>query len=62
MFTKELSALADEEGKFSELSEYLFGEDLSEKLKEQLESNKIARHVVVGAFFPEREKSGRRPS
>ena len=60
VLTRELSALADEEGKFSELSKYLFGEDLSEKLKEQLESNKITRHVVVGAFFQEREKGGQK--
>ena len=46
--TKEFSALADEEGKSSELSGYLFGEDLSEKIKEQLESNRITRRVVVG--------------
>ena len=31
VLTKEFSALADEEGKSSELSQYLFGEDLSEK-------------------------------
>ena len=48
VLTKEFSALADEEGKSSELSGYLFGEDLSEKIKEQLESNRITRHVVVG--------------
>ena len=48
MLTKQFSALADEERKSSELSKYLFGEDLSEKIKEQLESNKITRHVVVG--------------
>ena len=36
VLTKEFSALADEEGKSSELSGYLFGEDLSEKVKEQL--------------------------
>ena len=35
VLTKEFSALADEEGKSSELSGYLFGEDLSEKIKEQ---------------------------
>ena len=46
--TKEFSALPDEEGKSSELSGYLFGEDLSEKIKEQSESNRITRHVVVG--------------
>ena len=46
MLTKEFSALADEEGKPSELSKFLFGEDLSEKIKEQIESNKIKRHVV----------------
>ena len=44
--TKEFLALADEEGKSSELSKFLFGEDLSEKIKEQIESNKISRHVV----------------
>ena len=43
---KEFSALADEERKSSELSKFLFGEDLSEKVKEQIESNKITRHVV----------------
>ena len=48
LLTKEFSALADEGGKSSELSKYLFDEDLSEKIKEQLESNKITRHVVVG--------------
>ena len=48
VLTKEFSALADEEGKSSELSGYLFGEDLSEKIKEQLESNRITRCVVVG--------------
>ena len=48
VLTKEFSALADEEGKSSELSGYLFGEDLSEKIKEQLESNRITRRVVVG--------------
>ena len=48
VLTKEFSALADEEGKSSELSGYLFGEDLSEKVKEQLESNRITRRVVVG--------------
>ena len=46
MLTKEFSALADEEGKPSELSKFLFGEDFSEKIKEQIESNKITRHVV----------------
>ena len=30
----------------SELSKLLFGEDLSEKIKEQIESSKIIRHVV----------------
>ena len=45
VLTKEFSALADEEGKSSELSKFLFGEDLSEKIKEQIESNKITRHV-----------------
>ena len=48
VLTKEFSALADEEGKSSELSGYLFGEDLSERIKEQLESNRITRRVVVG--------------
>ena len=48
VLTKEFSALADEEGKSSELSGYLFGEDLSEKIKEQLEFNRITRRVVVG--------------
>ena len=48
VLTKEFSALADEEEKSSELSRYLFGEDLSEKIKEQLESNRITRRVVVG--------------
>ena len=48
MFTKEFSDFADEEGKSGELSKDLFGEDLNEKIKEQLESNKITRHVVVG--------------
>ena len=48
VLTKEFSAIADEEGKSSELSGYLFGEDLSEKIKEQLESNRITRRVVVG--------------
>ena len=48
VLTKEFSALADEEGKSSELSGFLFGEDLSEKIKEQLESNRITRRVVVG--------------
>ena len=48
VLTKEFSALADEEGRSSELSGYLFGEDLSEKIKEQLESNRITRRVVVG--------------
>ena len=48
VLTKEFSALADEEGKSSELSGYLFGEVLSQKIKEQLESNRITRHVVVG--------------
>ena len=48
VLTKEFSALADEEGKSSGLSGYLFGEDLSEKIKEQLESNRITRRVVVG--------------
>ena len=48
VLTKEFSALADEEGKSSELSGYLFGEDLSEKIKEQLESNRVTRRVVVG--------------
>ena len=48
VLTKEFSALADEEGKSSELSGYLFGEDLSEKIEEQLESNRITRRVVVG--------------
>ena len=48
VLTKEFSALADKEGKSSELLKYLFDEDLSEKIKEQLESNKITRHVVVG--------------
>ena len=38
VLTKEFSALADEEGKSSEMSKYLLGEDLSEKIKEQLES------------------------
>ena len=33
VLTKEFSALADEEGKSSELSKYLFGEDLSEEIK-----------------------------
>ena len=47
VLTKEFSALADE-GKSSELPGYLFGEDLSEKIKEQLESNRITRRVVVG--------------
>ena len=46
VLTKEFSALADEEGKSSELSKFLFGEDLSEKIEEQIESNKITRHVV----------------
>ena len=46
MLTKEFSALADEEGKSSELSKFLFREDLSEKIEEQIESNKITRHVV----------------
>ena len=32
--------------KSSELSKLLFGEDLSEKIKEQIESSKIIRHVV----------------
>ena len=48
VLTKKFSALVDEEGKSSELSGYLFGEDLSEKIKEQLESNRITRRVVVG--------------
>ena len=34
--------------KSRELSKYLFGEELSENIKEQLESYKITRHVVVG--------------
>ena len=46
VLTKEFSALADEQGKSSELSKFLFGEDLSEKIKEQIESNKITRHVA----------------
>ena len=46
VLTKEFFALADEERKSSELSKFLFGEDLSEKIKEQIESNKITRHVV----------------
>ena len=48
VLTKEFSALADEEGKSSELSKFLFGEDLSEKIEEQIhvESNKITRHVI----------------
>ena len=46
VLAKEFSALADEEGKSSELSKFLFGEDLSKKIKEQIESNKITRHVV----------------
>ena len=46
VLTKEF--LADEKGKSSKLSGYLFGEDLSEKIKEQLESNRITRRVVVG--------------
>ena len=33
VLTKELSALADEEGKSSELSKYFFGEDLVKKLR-----------------------------
>ena len=33
VLTKEFSALADEEEKSNELSGYLFGEDLSEKIK-----------------------------
>ena len=33
VLTEEFSALADEEGKSSELSKLLFGEDLSEKLR-----------------------------
>ena len=41
VLTKEFSALSDEEKKSSELSKFLFGEDLSEKIKEQIESNKI---------------------
>ena len=36
VLTKEFSALADKEGKSNELSGYLFGEDLSEKIKKQL--------------------------
>ena len=47
MLTKEFSALVDVEGKSSELSKFLFGEDLGEKIKEQIESNKITRHVVM---------------
>ena len=49
VLTKEFSALADKEGKSNELSKYLFDdqEDLSEKIKEQLESNKITRHVAA---------------
>ena len=50
VLTKEFSALVDEEGKSSELSKFLFGEDLSEKIKEQIESNKITRHVVKAEY------------
>ena len=46
VLTKEFSVLADEEGTSIELSKVLFGEDLSEKIREQIESNKITRHVV----------------
>ena len=38
--TKEFSALADDEGKSSELAKFLFGEDLSEKIKEQMNQTK----------------------
>ena len=46
VLTKEFSAMADEEGKSSEFSKFLFDEDLSGKIKEQIESNKITRYVV----------------
>ena len=46
--TKEFSSLTDEKDPTSDkLSEYLFGNDLSERIKQQLETSQITRRVVT---------------
>ena len=46
--TKEFAALADEnEQKSDKLSNLLFGSDLSERIKECMETTKITRKVVI---------------
>ena len=49
--TKEFSSLTDEKDPASDkLSEYLFGNDLSERIKQQLENSKITRRVVTNNY------------
>ena len=45
--TEEFSCLAEEEGKSGELSNLLFGEDLLEKINQQIRSDKITKLVVT---------------
>ena len=49
--TKEFSSLTDEKDPASDkLSEYLFGNDLSERIKQQLETSKITRREVTNNY------------
>ena len=49
--TKEFSSLTDEKDPASDkLSEYLFGNDLSERIKQQLETSKIMRRIVTNNY------------
>ena len=49
--TKEFSSLTDEKDPASDkLSEYLFGNDLSERITQQLETSKITRRVVTNNY------------
>ena len=49
--TKKFSSLTDKKDPASDkLSEYLFGNDLSERIKQQLETSKITRRVVTNNY------------
>ena len=49
--TKEFSSLTDEKDPASDkLSEYLFGNDLSERITQQLETSKITRRAVTNNY------------
>ena len=45
--TRDFSSFDDVKGKSGELVNLLLGEDLSERIKEQTESDKITRHVIM---------------